>query len=175
MYKDIKGFKGLYKISDDGKVFSVKRNKILKPKINKDGYLEVCLFNGYDNSRYYKRIHRLVAETFLEKNNDLNVVNHLDCNKLNNNVNNLEWTTISGNTKHCYINNEKFKRQVLNNSLKGIETNKKKIKVFQDNNYLDTYDSITIASQELNINIKTIYNSIYKGMKNRNGYSFILC
>lgn len=174
IFRDVKNFEGLYKVSNDGRVFSVKRNKILKPKVTKDGYFEVCLFNSHNNSRCYKRVHRLVAETFIEHKQDCNVVNHLDSNKLNNNVENLEWTTISGNTKHCFINNERFKKQVLNNAFNGKETNKKSIKVFLNGIYINTYESITIASKALNINKKTIYNSIFKGMKNRKGYNFCL-
>lgn len=94
---------------------------------------------------------------------------------LNNNVSNLEWTTVSGNTKHCYNNNLKFRNQVLTNAKKGTETVKKKIKVYLNGDYLNTYESMIEASKKLNINKKTIYNSVNKNMNNRKGYSFILC
>ena len=99
-------------MSNQGKVFSIRSNIILKPKINKDGYYEVNLYKGKNNHR---TVHRLVALHFVEMKEGCNVVNHLDSNKLNNNSNNLEWTTVSGNTKHCFQNNEKFRKQVLGN------------------------------------------------------------
>lgn len=162
-----------YMISNTGKVYSKINNIVLKPKIDRYGYYVVTLRK--DNKNKSVTIHRLVANYFLDKVEGKDVVNHLDSNKLNNNVNNLEWTTVSGNTKHCFINNETFKKQVLANAVKGIETNKKKVKVFLNDIYLDSYDSIITTSKKLNINKKTIYNSIHKGMKNRKGYSFILC
>ena len=110
--KILNGFEGLYLISNTCKVFSVRRKIELKPNTNKYGYYEVCLYN---NKNYHKRIHRLVAEHFLEAKEGCNIVNHLDRNKKNNNKSNLEWTTVSGNTKHCFENNEKFRKQVMGN------------------------------------------------------------
>lgn len=153
MFKDIKGFEGLYQVNENGEVFSVRRNKILKPKIDKYGYYVVCLWNGKNN---YRTIHRLVAQTFLKPKEGCNVVNHLDSNKLNNHVSNLEWTTVSGNTKHCYENNEKFRKQVLDNAKKGAEKKKNKVKI---NNIV--FNSQKEASEYFGVCIKTIYNWLH--------------
>lgn len=66
-----------------------------------------------------ERVHRLVALYFCEKHEGCNVVNHIDSDKTNNHASNLEWTTISGNTKHCFENNPVFRKQVLDNSIKA--------------------------------------------------------
>lgn len=150
MWKDIKGFEGLYKISDSGDVLSLRRNIILKPKIDRYGYYAVCLFNGKNN---HKTIHRLVADAFIEKKYGCNVVNHIDCNKLNNCVDNLEWTTISGNTKHCFEHNKEFKKQVLDNCEKGTEKRKLKLTIKGM-----TFNSKIEASRYFNVCEKTIYN-----------------
>lgn len=100
-WKSIEGYEGLYEISTMGRVKSIERKvkhrniyitlkeKILKPVKNKY-YLKVCLWKN--GKRESKLIHRLVAETFIHNPNNLPEVNHLDENKTNNNVNNLEWS-----------------------------------------------------------------------------------
>lgn len=85
---DIKGYENKYAISNEGYVKNVKTGKILKPGRNKKGYLQVCL---YKNGKHTCKIHRLVANHFLPDNNGCKQINHIDNNKENNNVNNLEW------------------------------------------------------------------------------------
>lgn len=102
IWKDMKNFKGFYKISNEGQIKN-KKNKILKTSINHNGYIVVYLYK--DGKKYAKKVHRLVAETFITKIEGKNQVNHIDGNKRNNNVNNLEWCTQSENIKHAYKNN----------------------------------------------------------------------
>ncbi len=97
-WKEIKGYEEYYLISDKGNVFSKRKNRIMSPTMNSKGYYRVELNDGNSNKRYF--VHRLVAETFLEKPNDCDIVNHLDFNPQNNNVDNLEWTTRKGNMEH---------------------------------------------------------------------------
>lgn len=101
IYKEIQGFKDYY-ISNYGNVVSCKRKKpiILAPKVDKDGYYCVCLRK--DNKNHHYTIHRLVAIHFIDNLFDKPCVNHKDGNKTNNLVTNLEWVTISENTKHAY-------------------------------------------------------------------------
>ena len=97
-WRDIKGFEGYYQVSEYGDVRSIRRNRNLKPKVDKDGYFEFCLC--VDDVRTYKRGHRLVAEVFVENpKNDL-IVNHLDNNKQNNHYSNLEWCDFYRNVQH---------------------------------------------------------------------------
>lgn len=100
IWKDVEGYEGLYKISNTGLLLGLKRNKILKGKIDKDGYIEYVLSNGVSKS--YKRGHRLVAEAFIPNPDNLPVINHIDHSKDNNHYENLEWTTVCKNTKHYY-------------------------------------------------------------------------
>jgi hypothetical protein len=94
MFKDIKGFEGRYQINEKGEVYSLLSNLILKQLIGSTGYYKVGL---WDSKGIKHRIltHRLVAETFIENKHDKPQVNHIDGNKLNNNVCNLEWCTPS--------------------------------------------------------------------------------
>lgn len=103
-WKDVKGFEGKYQISSLGRVKSLsnnKKEKILKNGINTTGYLIICLCNN----PYYKTflVHRLMMIAF-EKPNILNKsdVNHIDGNKLNNRLDNLEWNTRQENIIHSF-------------------------------------------------------------------------
>jgi len=84
-----------YEISDCGEIRNRKTKRILKQS-NCNGYMRVCIYNKT------LLIHRLVAETFLEKKSTDNVVHHLDNDKANNKVENLIWTTQSDNVKRAY-------------------------------------------------------------------------
>lgn len=91
MIKDIKNFEGLYQITDDGSVYSICKDKYLKPRKDKDGYLLVNLYK--DKKQYTCKVHRLVAEAFIDNPEGKNEVNHIDCHRDNNCVSNLEWVT----------------------------------------------------------------------------------
>lgn len=102
MWKDIKGYEGLYQVSTDGEVRSLDRyekskgnstrlrkGQIKTLSVDKDGYKKIGLWK---NSKVkYFRVHRLVAETFIDNPNNLSEVNHIDEDKSNNCVDNLEW------------------------------------------------------------------------------------
>lgn len=91
-----------YFIYDNGDVLNSITNKILKGSIGENGYKYYRL--SKDNKKKMFYAHRLVAEYFLENKNNLPVVNHKDGNKLNNNIDNLEWASYSENTQHAYEN-----------------------------------------------------------------------
>ena len=95
-------YEGLYMVSDSGLVKSLISDKILKPNHMNNGYLSVELFKDKKSKRIL--IHRLVAQTFIENPNNFPCVNHIDENKHNNNVNNLEWCTRSYNINYGTAN-----------------------------------------------------------------------
>lgn len=103
LWRDIDGFPG-YQISSTGRVRSFRdfhgnitdKYRILKLELNKDDYYQICLYT-LDHKKVHKRIHRLVADAFLGPRPDL-VVNHIDGNKHNNNLSNIEWTTAENNS-----------------------------------------------------------------------------
>ena len=98
LVEKIRGFSD-YTISSDGIVTSHKFGKttVLSPSTT-TGYEKVTLSNG--KIKKNQQVHRLVAQAFLDKPKGKNIVNHIDGNKLNNALSNLEWTNHKGNSKH---------------------------------------------------------------------------
>lgn len=96
MMLDIKDFEGLYQVTDDGQVYSIRSKKYLKARKDKDGYLLVNLYK--DKKQYTRKVHRLVAEAFLDNPDNKKEVNHIDCQRDNNCASNLEWVTHRENT-----------------------------------------------------------------------------
>lgn len=89
----------LYVCSPSGTIKNIKRDKALRPTKDKNGYKKVLLCkNGYHKNI---AVHRVVALTFLDNPNNLPQVNHIDGNKINNNVSNLEWCSNYDNMQHA--------------------------------------------------------------------------
>lgn len=97
IWKDCKGYEGLYQVSNLGRIWSIKRQKYLKGCGDKDGYLRVSL-TAKNGKVKTEKIHRLVAIAFISNPLGLPVVNHKDENKQNNTVDNLEWCSVGYNT-----------------------------------------------------------------------------
>jgi hypothetical protein len=96
----IGGYEDKYRVSRDGSIWSVKNNRLLKPYGDTSGYRVVQLCR--DGKRIQLRLHRLVASVFIPNPLNLPEVNHLDGDRANNVVSNLEWSTKSDNGKHAY-------------------------------------------------------------------------
>lgn len=102
-YVDITGYEGLYAINRQGEIWSYYANKILSQKHTYRGYYCVGL-RKKGIARKFCLVHRLVANTFIPNPENKPDVNHIDCNKLNNYVENLEWCTASENMQHAKAN-----------------------------------------------------------------------
>ena len=99
-FKDVPGYEGFYKISNCGRVWSVRRGKLMSPPTDRLGYRRVMLrVNKNEKSR---TVHSLVMEAFRGLRPEGMVVNHLDFNPTNNNLANLEYTTRIGNIQYSH-------------------------------------------------------------------------
>lgn len=118
-WEDIPQYEGLYQISNLGRVKSLPRTskkRIINKEIIKvftklpNGYLKVGLSKNGKTKYYF--VHRLVAQVFIPNTNNKPCVNHRDCNKMNNNVDNLEWCT--------YKENNSYKNHHLKNHISSV-------------------------------------------------------
>nr|DAW45505.1 MAG TPA: homing endonuclease [Caudoviricetes sp.] len=118
---------GDYEITRNGEIYSLKHNKrkLIKGYIDKYGYRRVLLHIWGKRKKYF--VHRLVAMKYIENPNNLPQVNHKDGNKLNNNVENLEWVTAKQNIQHAIKNNL---REANNSSKLNINQVKEIKKLF---------------------------------------------
>lgn len=101
-YRKLKSLKFLYEINDEGVLRNVKSKKIVHGSIEATGYRRVRIENKCLGGVIRTSIHQLVAEAFIPNPENKPFVNHIDLNKLNNHVSNLEWVTHSENMKHAY-------------------------------------------------------------------------
>ena len=105
IWKDIDGYEGLYQVSNLGNVKSFPRNgtikqeRILKQTKDGNGYLTIGLHKNNKSKKVC--VHWLVANAFIENKNNFHVINHIDGNKENNRVDNLEFCTQSYNVKEA--------------------------------------------------------------------------
>jgi|SaaInlStandDraft_6_1057023.scaffolds.fasta_scaffold131786_1 hypothetical protein len=97
---DIVGYENQYAITDNGQIWSYKTNKFLKPTLSTSGYPAVNLHK--DGTRQKGSIHRLVAQAYINNPESKLEVNHIDGDKLNNAISNLEWCTRKENVSHAH-------------------------------------------------------------------------
>ena len=165
-WRDVKGFEGLYQVSNYGRVKRLSRTikayilyqenatlkqKIIKPSYNHEKYLKVVLTRN--NKKYNKTVHRLVAEVFIpnpENKPDVNHIIPVTKDKCINRVDNLEWCTKSENTQHMiklYRNNNGSTNRVY--STKGSHVMAKRINKIDENlNIVCTFECVKDAIED---------------------------
>lgn len=166
VWKDIDGYEGYYQVSNFGNIKSLEKTiknsgtfsgfyktkeRILKPRKNKDrnGYYELSLKKDGKEKRF--KVHRLVACAFIDNPYNKPEVNHIDGDKSNNCFLNLEWVTSKENKKHAWdtgLNNANHKKRPIRCNENGL-----------------CFESIVNAAKELNCDRRGIFR-VLKGEKN---------
>lgn len=166
IWKDIKGYEGLYQISNLGRIKSsdrelcnsrgvyVRQGRVLKNGKNQYGYFQVSLYK--DGKRVNKQVHKLIAIAFIPNTNNYKIINHIDGNRQNNNINNLEWCTQKHNVKEAY------RLGLVHKKYKPV--NQYDLK----NNFIKTWESIVEVNKVLKIDKSSIVRCC-KGKQNKAG------
>lgn len=168
-WKPIKDTDGLYLVSDDGKVFSVRSNRLLKPQLSNVGYWRVELNIDGEAKKY--AIHRLVAEAFIPNPNNYPIINHKDEDPTNNHVSNLEWCTHKYNSNYGSINEKKF----LNRTPCRGESNPQSKPIYQfdlEGNLIRKYGSSGEAARVTGFSANCIAKCAKGELKQYKGYVF---
>lgn len=146
IWKDIHDYDG-YQVSSYGRVVN-KKGHILKGWVTK-GYHYVSLINNSGVKKY--RVHRLVAEAFICNPNNLPYINHIDENKLNNNIDNLEWCTQKENLDKYYIPRRKLNCKNLKSKITNYHRPKKVLQYDLKKNFIKSWNSTMDIERELHI------------------------
>lgn len=164
VWKDIKGYEGKYQVSNMGRVKSllkwyplqnryIQREKILKNCTDTKGYLIVKLC--FNNEKTCK-VHRLVAETFIPNTENKPQINHINGDKTDNRVENLEWCTNQENAIHSHKN--------------GLQPSVRVAQYDLDGNFIREWDSIKEASEKTNSTHISMCCRGHKKYKTSGGY-----
>ena len=171
-WRKIKKFN--YEVSSDGRVRNRKTKKELKQNIDSRGYYRVCLSSGARGSQKVKSVHRLVAETFIDNISNKEQVNHINGNKLDNNINNLEWVTPKENIKHAIetgLSNVKNSSKKANQ--KSLEVISKPISMTNCiNKETQVYKSISECARDNNFPRSSIDGALRNNKIYKNIYKF---
>lgn len=171
IWKDIKGYEGHYQISNLGRVKSLKNYRgngdIILKEINRLGYLHVSLCREGKIINY--KIHRLVCMAFLDNKENKPCVNHINGEKTDNRLVNLEWVTYSENEKHSY----RVLNKVYASPMKGkygqlIHNSKLVIQISLDGFIVNVYDSQATAERETGIRQQSISRCV-SGIRYKTG------
>lgn len=142
-----------YQINENGDIKSFRNNKVITNKLNHGGYHYVGLW--YEGKLHSRLVHRLVAQTFIPNPDNKPQVNHVDSNKINNHVSNLEWCTQKENMKHRTEH----------------EVNTKRVRQYDlEGNFIEEFKSLTIAASFIGSSKGTLSNACLGRKKTCKGY-----
>ena len=145
-----------YEISEYGDVVNRRTGKRLRPSVDREGYIQVCLYSA-PKSMHTKKVHRLVYETFTGEDITGLEINHLDCDVSNNHLSNLEACDRSRNMQHAFNMN----RRHDNLPISCVETN-------------ETYISMSEAARALNLTVGHVHMQVRGIVPHAKGYHFEL-
>lgn len=173
IWRDIKGYEGLYQVSSNGVIRSLDRylpmpnggeklvkEKILKPNKINSGYLCVGLSKNGKTKNYL--IHRLVGEHFIDNSNNLPQIDHINTDKTDNRVCNLKWVTSKGNMNNPLTID---KINIINK-----KSSKPIIQFSKDGEFIRKWNSVMDAQRELGIDNSSIIRCCKGKQKTAGGY-----
>lgn len=153
IWKDVKDFENLYQVSNLTNVKNKITGQILRPGLSGEGYYTVALYKN--GKAYTKPIHRLVAEAFIPRPNDSMIINHIDGDKTNNSIYNLEWVTYGENIRHAYDH--------------GLNNHRKPVRIIETG---EVFDSLKDCAKAINGHNSNIHHCLTGKINSHKGLHF---
>lgn len=184
IWKPVVGYEGLYEVSDLGRVRSLDRDipmvrgkqrytlhtkgQIIVPHERRHGYLAVCLYGKESKNGRFRQIsvHRMVAEAFLPNPSGHKEVNHLDENKQNNVLSNLEWCDRKRNTNYGTAIERRAKKLINGPKAKAVD------QLDLNGNYIRTFPSMAEAKRQMGYEQSAICYAIKGKFSQAYGYKW---
>ncbi len=160
-FVEIEGFEK-YEVSNLGKVRNIKSGRVLKPFLTKNGYLMHLLYENNKHKQKHLYLHRIIATAFIDNPGEKTQVNHIDENKTNNDLSNLEWCTVKENNIH----GTRTKRVAEKLSQKVIQLD-------LNDNVLNEFESMKQAERETGIPNGNISSCCNGRTKSAGGYKWM--
>ena len=171
LWKDVPGYEGLYQVSNLGRI--IRCGRIRKPKKDHSGYLVVSLYKEATGKEY--KVHRLVAIAFLPNPEGKRSVNHIDGDKENNRVENLEWVTHSENMKHAYATGLRFVTDKQRNLYKDGRPELSKPVFCTKDGITQSFESVRAAARFVCGSVSAIAQCCNGIRKTHKGYKWGYC
>lgn len=176
IWKPIKGYEGVYEVSNRGNVKTLRKNKVMSQQIGKkNGYCYVGLFKNGKTKKLL--VHRIVAMAFIDNPMGKRTVNHKDGNKRNNAVENLEWATYSENHRHAFkiglkVASDNQRKAISKIGKRTCDTNRPRraVVMMDENNVIKTFRSAHEASRFVGGNPSAIVACCKGKLRTSKGY-----
>ena len=172
IYKDIQGYEGRYMISNFGNVMSMNYKNSKKPRVmvpikHHLGYLLIHLGNNK-----LKMIHTLVAKAFIPNPDNKQFVNHIDGNKQNNNVKNLEWVTSKENMNHAIRTGLRDPHKNNHPKGKDVVNSRSILQCSKNGTVIKRWECISDAARAIGCNPSSIINNASGRTKTLHGFTW---
>lgn len=176
IWKDVVGYEGRYKVSNTGKVLSMKYGghdvvHLMHPTAHYNGYKMISL----GRAKKIRFVHVLVAEAFIENPDRKPFVNHIDGDKTNNRADNLEWVTCLENVRHAIKTGLRDPRNVPQRYGADNHASKPVLQYDAQGNFVKKWDCQSDAARYFRIRPGTIANCIDRKTKLCKGFMWVSC
>lgn len=170
IWKDVVGYEGLYEVSNLGRVRNARRGRTIAIHERAHGYFGVMLCDRKrDKDRHGKHfsVHRLVAEAFIPNPNNYPQVNHIDENKKNNCVDNLEWCTHLYNMHAGTVQERKRKAQINGKCSKAVD------QYTVNGTFVAHYPSLAEVHRQTGFNAQNVWKNIKGNPRYPHAYGYV--